>query len=171
MYHGIQETCKKDSLVSERFFLTVVHHATKYIYYTRYILPICYIVCIKLCNYPCCKYHHLIHEWTVSRSSHYKRPNQAKSESSSCANPKEKQQNNKNSLQNRLHHHSKICVQKKGEFWNKFVIICHIIYHTSYPCKFELVAKTSIIAIQFLGGKFVSDLTSARLHPNPKDDW
>ena len=83
-----------------------------------------------------------------------------------------------NPLQNRLTSPPfQNLVQKKCDFWNiwnKFVIICHIHHIHIISIKFELVAKKKTscrVHPNFLGGKFVSDLTSARLHPNPKDDW
>lgn len=127
MYHGIQENGKKDSLVSEgsvldsgasRYKVYLLHTIHTVYIYIHYICDIC----IKLCSYPCCRYHHLIQiNYPISRMDCLQKL--ALKKAKPVKNETTKQ---KNPLQNRLHHHSKIWVQKKCEFWNIWNLMANL---------------------------------------------
>lgn len=96
-----------------------ITHDTYCVYiYIHYICDIC----IKLCSYPCCRYHHLIQiNYPISRMDCLQKL--ALKKAKPVKNETTKQ---KNPLQNRLHHHSKIWVQKKCEFWNIWNLMANL---------------------------------------------
>lgn len=134
--------------------MTVVHHATKYIYSTRYILYICYIV-LYVSNYVIT---HAANTIVLCKLSHLKNglspeARIKKGQTSQKGNHHLVQTRRKNNKTNKSLTEStsppfqnlgpkKMRILEHLEPDGKFVIICHIIsYPYSYPCKFELVAK------------------------------